>query len=131
MTIADTEWMDKGLCSSEPEVRKLFLLPYLEQFNEKEFYADRLGSTTRMTKADQRKEKEALREELEEERTKHQLGYSIYTNMARKYCESCPVLQQCRASTLSKEEQGEPVFGVAGGYTKEEREELLNPDIAC
>lgn len=43
---------------------------------------------------------------------------------AKQLCAACPVIEQCREHALSVPEP----YGVWGGLTEEEREELLAPD---
>lgn len=122
MNYDETEWMADGLCATDPEAKRLFMSPFLEKFSENDFYEDHIGNES-LTGKELAEKKRELQPLLEEKRTEHELSYSIYTGMAKSFCQQCPVFDMCEEYREIQEMNGVEFYGVMAGKTKEEREQ--------
>lgn len=120
MNYDDTKWMEKSLCATNEEAQKLFMSPFLEKFSENDFYEDHIGNE-KLSTSELEAKKKGLQPLLEEKRTEHELAYSIYTGMAKSFCQQCPVFELCNEYRIEKEQEGVEFYGVIAGLTNEER----------
>lgn len=89
----------KGDCVNQP----LFLLPFLEPFDAKEYQEEYPAATPQETEAAQ---------------NDHLKKYYVKIAEAKSICMACPVLQECSKWAA---EQDEEVYGVVAGLTEAER----------
>lgn len=91
--------------------QSLFSSEYLSVFNFKDFYYSH---------------PEATKQEARAARVQHEAQSARVIAKAKSICESCPFVSECREWALTCMEEGIPLYGVTGGLTQEEQQEIIN-----